>query len=104
MHHILCFNLFVLQNNSFDNQGSEVNKNDIFLRFDILSFTKIFSEKTAFRNVKKCRLYIDMKSNSKTTMAKFFSCLSLLLIDVQLECLLGLFAIASRDKIVFYKT
>ena len=45
-----------------------------------------------------------MKSNSKTTMAKFFSCLSLLLIDVQLECLLGLFAIASRDKIVFYKT
>ena len=36
------FNLFVLNNNSFDNQGSEINKNDIFLRFDILSFTKSF--------------------------------------------------------------
>ena len=37
-----CFNLFMLHNNSFDNQGSEINKNDIFLRFDILSFTKTF--------------------------------------------------------------
>ena len=36
-----CFNLFMLHNNSFDNQGSEVNKYDIFLRFDIL-FTKIY--------------------------------------------------------------
>ena len=38
------FNLFTLHHNSFDNQGSEINKNDIFdifLRFDILSFTKI---------------------------------------------------------------
>ena len=30
MHHILCFNLFMLHNNSFDNQGSEINKNSIF--------------------------------------------------------------------------
>ena len=35
----LCFNLFILHNNSFDNQGSEINKNDIFLRFDRLPFT-----------------------------------------------------------------
>ena len=39
VHHNLCFNLFILHNNLFDNQGSEINKNDIFLRFDILSFT-----------------------------------------------------------------
>ena len=37
-----CFNLFMLHNNSFDNQGSEIKKNDIFIRFDILSFTKTF--------------------------------------------------------------
>ena len=40
VHHNPCFNLFILHSNSFDNQGSEINKNDIFLRFDILSFTK----------------------------------------------------------------
>ena len=42
MHHNPCFNLFILHNIPFDNQGSEINKNDIFLRFDILSFTKSF--------------------------------------------------------------
>ena len=42
VHHNPCFNLFILHNNSFDNQGSEINKNDIFLRFDILSFIKTF--------------------------------------------------------------
>ena len=42
MHHNPCFNLFILHNNLFDNQGSEINENDIFLRFDILSFTKTF--------------------------------------------------------------
>ena len=42
VYHNPCFNLFILHNNSFDNQGSEINKNDIFLRFDILSFTKNF--------------------------------------------------------------
>ena len=33
VHHNPCFNLFILRNNSFDNQGSEINKNDIFLKF-----------------------------------------------------------------------
>ena len=43
MHRNPCFNLFILHNIPFDNQGGEINKNDIFLRFDILSFTKISS-------------------------------------------------------------
>ena len=38
VHHNPCFNLFILHNVSFDNQGNEINKNDIFLRFDILTF------------------------------------------------------------------
>ena len=42
VHHNPCFNLFILHNNSFDNQGSEINKNDILLRFDKRSFTKTF--------------------------------------------------------------
>ena len=42
VHHNHCFNLFILHNNSFDNQASEINKNDIFLSFDILSLTKTF--------------------------------------------------------------
>ena len=36
VHHNPCFNLFILHDNSFDNQGSKTNKNDIFLCFDIL--------------------------------------------------------------------
>ena len=35
VHHNPCFNLFILHNNSFDNQGSQISKNDIFLRFDM---------------------------------------------------------------------
>ena len=42
VRHNPCFNLFILRNNSFDNQKSEINKNDNFLRFETLSFTKIF--------------------------------------------------------------
>ena len=40
--HNPCFNLFILHDNSFDNQGREVNKNDILLPFNILSFAKAF--------------------------------------------------------------
>ena len=36
--HSTCFNLFIFHNNLFDKQGGEINKNDISLRFDILSF------------------------------------------------------------------
>ena len=42
VHHNPCFNSFILHNNLFDNQGRKINKNDIFLRFDILPFTKTF--------------------------------------------------------------
>ena len=41
VHHNPCFSLFILHNIPFDNQGSKINKNDIFLRFDILSFIYI---------------------------------------------------------------
>ena len=34
--------LSIHYNNYFDNQGSEINKNDSFLRSDKLSFTKTF--------------------------------------------------------------
>ena len=30
VHHNPCFNLFILHSNPFDNQRSEINKNDIF--------------------------------------------------------------------------
>ena len=30
MHHSLCFNLLMLDFDSFDNQGSEINRNNIF--------------------------------------------------------------------------
>ena len=33
VHHDPCFNLFLLHNNSFDNPGSEINKNDVFFTF-----------------------------------------------------------------------
>ena len=42
VHHNTRFNLFILHNSSFDNKGSEIYKNDIFLHFHILSFTKTF--------------------------------------------------------------
>ena len=33
-----CFNLFMLHNNSFDNQGSEINKNETFRHIVCYSF------------------------------------------------------------------
>ena len=48
VHHKPCFNLSILHNNLLDNHGSEINNVStrlyyiIILRFDILSFTKIF--------------------------------------------------------------
>ena len=35
VHHNPYLNLYILHNNSFDNQGGEMNKNDISLRCDI---------------------------------------------------------------------
>ena len=43
VHHKPCFNLFILHNNLFDNQGSKIKiKTNFFVRFDILPFTKTF--------------------------------------------------------------
>ena len=65
VHHNPCFYLFILHNNSYNNQGSEINKKGIFLRYDILSCMKtfflLFSLKTVCRNVKKCRRYMYME-------------------------------------------
>ena len=36
VHHNPCFNLFILHNNSFDNQGNEINRNDIFYVFSVI--------------------------------------------------------------------
>ena len=37
VHHELCYNLVILHNNLFNNQGSEI-KTTFFVRFDILFF------------------------------------------------------------------
>ena len=37
-----CFNLFILHNNLFDNQGSEINKNNIFCSFPHTVFYENF--------------------------------------------------------------
>ena len=42
VQHNPCFNSFILLHIPFDNRGSEIHKNDIFLRFFILSITKTF--------------------------------------------------------------
>ena len=48
-----CFSLSILHN-SFNNQGSKINKNNIFLSFDIFSFTKTF-----FRDISVvCRMRV----------------------------------------------
>ena len=39
VHHNPCFNLFILYNNSFDNQGNEINKKDIFYVFSVIQST-----------------------------------------------------------------
>ena len=38
VYHNPCFDLILLRNNSFDNQASKINKNDIFVRFDFQLF------------------------------------------------------------------
>ena len=53
VHRKPCFNLLILHNNLFDNQGSEINKNNIFLRFDILSFIKNFLLTTIYIHIHK---------------------------------------------------
>ena len=42
VHHNPCFNLFILHNNSFDNQRREINKNNISFMFRHTVFYKNF--------------------------------------------------------------
>ena len=51
MHHNHYFNLLIFHNNSFDNQGSEINKNDIFLTFGHTVFYKNFLSTTHSKNL-----------------------------------------------------
>ena len=51
VHHNTCFNLFLLHNNSFDNQGSEINKNDIFFTSRYTVFYKNFLPTTHSTNL-----------------------------------------------------
>ena len=51
VNHNPCFNLFILHNISFDHQGSEINKNDIFFMFQHTVFYKNFLPTTHSINV-----------------------------------------------------
>ena len=45
VHNNPCFNLFILYNNTFDNQGNGINKNDIFYILTYLPSIYIYIEK-----------------------------------------------------------
>ena len=51
MHHNPCFNLFILHNIPFDNQGGEINENDIFM-FRHTVFYKNFLPTTHSMNLR----------------------------------------------------
>ena len=42
MHHNPCFNLFILHNNSFDNEGGEINKNEIYIYIYIYIYMCVY--------------------------------------------------------------
>ena len=48
MHHNPCFNLFILYNNSFDNQGSEINEIKTTL-FYVLTYCRLYIYKPQFK-------------------------------------------------------
>ena len=52
-----CFNLFILHNNLSDNQGSEINKNDIFCSFPHTVFYEKFLP-TLLYSLFICRYYL----------------------------------------------
>ena len=66
VHHNLCFNLFLLHNNSFDNQGSEINKSNIFYVSAYCLLQKL-SSYSFF-------LYIHKKTTSKIQKLSLTSC------------------------------
>ena len=63
MHQNPCFSLLILHDNSFDSQGSKINKNDIFLRFDIQNYiTNIQKYRTELQNK-----HTDIQRNCRTS-------------------------------------
>ena len=57
--HNLCFNLFILHN-SFDNQVSEISKNNIFLCFNILMFQHTVFYQNFISTTHSRDLYLDI--------------------------------------------
>ena len=48
LHHHPCFNLLILYNNPFENQGSEININNIFLNFSTYCLLRKVSSNYTF--------------------------------------------------------
>ena len=83
VHHNLYFKLFILHNNSFDNQGSKINKIYTLERFSIL-FTcfsyslvtgikegcKCLSSKISFTILNKTLKFKKKKTNKQTKKTK----------------------------------
>ena len=59
VHHNPCFNLFILHSNPFDNQGSEINKNDIFNVLTYCVYIYIYID-IYIKNIYTC-IYIYMQ-------------------------------------------
>ena len=58
VHHKPCFNLSILHNNLFDNQGSKINKNDIFCTFRHTVFHENFLPTLLYSlSLSHCPLY-----------------------------------------------
>ena len=67
VHHEPCFNLFILYNSLFDNQGSEINKNDIFCMFRHSVFYENFLPTLLYSH----SLYIYIKYQISITSPQF---------------------------------
>ena len=68
VHHKPCFNLFILHNKLFDNQGREINKKTIFCTFQHIVF---YCQLPPLRFNSRLTVYEPLKSNSQ--ISKFYS-------------------------------
>ena len=57
-HNKPCFNLFILHNNLFDNQGRKINKNEIFCTFRHTVFYENFPPTRLYSFILSFSLYI----------------------------------------------
>ena len=68
------FNIFIVHNNSFGNQGSKINKSDIFLRFDILRKLSSCFYICIYKSRKKVLyIYIYTRKFAKLTLCLIFT-------------------------------